>query len=167
MRRPMLPRNRTNRDPTRRLQTRMRVHLLLMMTHARLRNRTHVALLRLRRIRMIRRQDGRRGPDNGADGVVHGFALGLLEGGLQGGALGCGGGGERDGGVLVQVVVVVGGGADDGAGLLEIVSGGEGGEGGKGTWPSWARSTSGWLGGRTELVEPMTGQAAAEAMVNG
>lgn len=95
------------------------MHLLLMMPHARLRNRTHVALLRLRRIRVIRRQNGRRGPDNGADGVVHGFALGLLKGGLQSWALGCGGGGERDRGVLVEVVVVVGGGADDGAGLLD------------------------------------------------
>ena len=66
----------------------------------------------------------------------------------------------------MEVVVVVGGGADDGAGLLEggSVEGLER-RGGKCTWPSWARSTSGWLGGRTELVDPMTGQAAAEAMV--
>lgn len=34
------------------------------------------------------------------------------------------------------------------------------------TWPSTARSTSGWLGGRTSFVEPMTGQAVAVAMLD-
>lgn len=76
--------------------------------------------------RMVWRQDGGGGPDDGADLVVELLCLGLLDGVLQGGALlGVGGrgsvvlgvGGERDGGVLRQVGVVVCLRADDGAGL--------------------------------------------------
>lgn len=71
---------------------------------------------------VVGRQDGGRGADDGADLVVELLCLGLLDGGLEGGALlGVGGrggvGGEGHGGVLGQVVVVVRLCADDGAGL--------------------------------------------------
>lgn len=75
---------------------------------------------------VIRGQDGGGGADDGADLVVELLRLGLLDGGLEGGALlGVGGrggvvlgiGGQGHGGVLGQVVVVVRLCADDGAGL--------------------------------------------------
>lgn len=75
---------------------------------------------------VVRGQDGGGGPDDGADLVVELLRLGLLDGGLEGGALlGIGGrggvvlgvGGEGHGGVLGQVVVVVRLRADDWAGL--------------------------------------------------
>lgn len=76
--------------------------------------------------RVVGRQDGGGRADDGAHLVVELLCLGLLDGGLQGGALlGVGGrggvvlgvGGEGHGGVLGQVVVVVRLCADDGAGL--------------------------------------------------
>lgn len=75
---------------------------------------------------VVRGQDGGGGADDGADLVVELLCLGLLDGGLEGGALlGVGGrggvvlgvGGEGHGGVLGEVGVVVCLCADDGAGL--------------------------------------------------
>jgi hypothetical protein len=100
-------------------------YLLLVVSHRRLCHGAHVALLRLGGVGVVGGQDGGRGAHDGADGVVHGLALGLLYGRLQRGALGREGRpglGHGDGGMLVEVVVVVGGGADDGARLGEGVS---------------------------------------------
>jgi hypothetical protein len=142
----------------------MCVHLLLVVPHRRLCHRAHVALVRLCGVGVVGRQDGRSGAHDGADGIVHGLALGLPYRRLQRGALGRegrGGLGQGDRGVLLEVVVVVGGCADDGTRLGGGVSRDEKKRSTCRTWPSLARSISGWLGGSTSLVEPMTGQRSA------
>lgn len=147
MRQPMLSRNRTNLHIARRLDTRMRMHLGLMMSHARLRNRTHIALLCISCARVVWREYSRRGAYDRADGVVHGLCFRVLDCGLEDGAFGCGGGGcVRDRGVLVQVVVVVCCCTYDGAGLGETLAWRVEKGKRKGvlcTWPSLVRSTSG------------------------
>ena len=77
------------------LQAGRSVHLRLVVTHGRLGHRAHVALLRGAGIGVVGRQNGGSGSDDGADGVVHGLTLRLVDGVLQGGALG------RDGGLGV------------------------------------------------------------------
>ncbi len=115
------------------------MHLLLVMLDGRLR---HGADLPLIQGGVIRRQDGRGGPHDGTQAVVHGLGLvvalqALLE--HRAGDRLVGGvhiRGDRHLGVLVQQVrVVVGGRADDGAGLpglVEVDFGVRGGEGGRG-----------------------------------
>lgn len=102
------------------LQAGVGVHLLLVVSDRCFCHRAHIALLRLCSVGMIGRQDRGSGSDHGADGVVHGLTLGLLDGALECWALGREGRlglEDRDRGVLLEVVVVVGGGAYDRARL--------------------------------------------------
>lgn len=96
----------------------MRNDLVLVVTHCRLGNRAHVALLRLEHIWVVRRQDGCGSSHNGAQGIVHGLGLRLVDDGvLERGTLGCSRLVSGDWGVRVQVVVVVGCRTYDGASL--------------------------------------------------
>ena len=161
--------NRADRILRSALYARVRNNLVLVMSHRRLSDRAHIALARLQHIRVVGRQHGGRGAHDGAQRVVELLGFGLLHGRLERGA-GSGFGAVQagDGRVLVQVVVVVGSGAYDRAlwwGALACGSGARDGNGeivgGSRTfWPSTLRSTSGWFGGSTLLVVPITGQVA-------
>jgi hypothetical protein len=161
--------NRAHRILRGALNAGVRNHLVLVMSHCRLSDRAHIALARIQHIGVVRRQHGGRGAHDRAQRVVELLGFGLLHGRLErraGGGFGAVQAG--DGRVLVEVVVVVGGGAYDGAlrwGTSACGSDAKGGDGeivgGRRTvWPSTLRSTSGWFGGSTLLVVPMTGQVA-------
>ena len=161
--------NRADRILRGALNARVRNNFVLVMSHRRLSDRAHIALARLQHVRVVGRQHRGRGAHDGAQRVVELLGFGLLHGRLERGAGGGFGAAQAgDGRVLVQVVVVVGGGAYDGAlwwGALACGSGARDGDeevvGGRRTvWPSLLRSTSGWFGGSTLLVVPMTGQVA-------
>ena len=170
--------NRAHRILRGTLNARVRDDLVLVMSHRRLGDRAHIALARIHHIGVVGRQHGGRGAHHGAQRVVELLGFGLLHGCLERGAGGGFGAVQAgDGRVLVQVVVVVGGGAYDGAlwwGALACGSGARDGDeeeevvGGRRTvWPSLLRSTSGWFGGSTLLVVPMTGQVAMVVRVRG
>jgi hypothetical protein len=136
-------------------------------------DRADVALPGLEHVGVVGRKDGRSGANYRAQGVVHLLRVRLVDVGLEDGALrGCGGG-RGHGRVRGEVVVVVGGSAYNGAlvggqlvsytydigkDCLEARVFGAGYRGEHTFWPSFVKSTSGWFGGRTSVVVPMTGQ---------
>jgi hypothetical protein len=161
--------NRAHRILRGALNARVRDNLVLVMSHRRLSDRAHIALARIQHIGVIRRQHRGRGAHHGAQRVIELLGFGLLHGRLKRGAGGGFGAVQAgDGRVLVEVVVVVGGGTYDGALRYCASACGSGARavhreivGGSRTfWPSTLRSTSGWFGGSTLLVVPMTGQVA-------
>lgn len=97
------------------LNTRVRSHLVQVVSNACLCDGAHIALFRLEHIWVVGRQDSGSSADYWAKRVVHLLGRGLVNSRLEGGALCGGGGGGRDGWVLAQVVVVIGGCTYDGA----------------------------------------------------
>lgn len=84
----MLTRNRAHSSVARSLHIRVRMNLLLVVSHARLRYGAHVTLLGLGGIGVVGRQNRGSCSDDRADSVIHGLALRLLNGALQGWAFG-------------------------------------------------------------------------------
>lgn len=153
--------NRAHSPLLRTLNTGVRNNPILVVADCRLGDRADIASICLQHIRMVWWEDGGSGADDGAEGIIKLLCLGLVDSILEGGALGgCGRGDAGDGGVLVEVVVVVCCCAYHGA--LRLLARERGNEGRRlhTVWPSILRSTSGWLGGRTWFVVPMTGQVA-------
>ncbi len=156
----LLPSDGAYRAICRTLYTRMCSHLILVVSHCRLCNWAYIARVRLEHIRVVGRKDRSSGAYNRAESIVHLLGLGLLYSLLQHGARCSLVAFVGDGRVGMQVVVVVGGCAYNGAlsSYVSVFPPRPASSRVRTTWPSFARSTEGWFGGRTSLVVPITGQ---------
>ena len=86
MRRTSLASHRAHSALLRSLNARVRLNLALVVSNRRLRDRADVIRASFQHIRVVRRENGGRSADDRAEGIVELLRLGLIDGGLEGGA---------------------------------------------------------------------------------